>query len=97
MSHPTPYSTLAMVTDYDCWNQSEKEVSVDLVIENLLENALLSEKIIEETAKRIRIEKPFSNSHKALKDALVTQQERVPEIAKQKISLMTKRYWKNQH
>ena len=33
------YSSLSMVTDYDCWNQNCENVSVEMVIENLQENA----------------------------------------------------------
>ena len=29
------YSSLSMVTDYDCWNQNCENVSVEMVIENL--------------------------------------------------------------
>jgi 5'-methylthioadenosine phosphorylase len=32
------YATLALVTDYDCWHQSEKSVTVDAVLAQLEEN-----------------------------------------------------------
>ena len=32
------YSTIAMVTDYDCWHENEEDVSVELVIQNLKKN-----------------------------------------------------------
>ena len=33
------YATLALVTDYDCWHESEQEVSIELVFAVMAENA----------------------------------------------------------
>src|SRR5258706_14684041 len=33
------YATLAMVTDYDCWHESEEAVTVEMVVSNLMRNA----------------------------------------------------------
>ncbi len=33
------YSTLALVTDYDCWHPDHDSVTVDLIVANLLQNA----------------------------------------------------------
>ena len=41
-----PYSTLAFVTDYDCWNESEAGVSADLVLTTLGKNAELAPRIV---------------------------------------------------
>ena len=34
------YATLALVTDFDCWHESEEDVSVDAVLEVLRRNAV---------------------------------------------------------
>jgi len=82
-----------MVTDYDCWNQNCENVSVDMVIENLQENANFAKSIISAVAKRISSSRPSSTFHDALRDALVTPKEHVPDKTKSKISLFTKKYW----
>lgn len=41
-----PYCTIAFVTDYDCWHESEAAVSVDIVLSTLKRNAELAPKII---------------------------------------------------
>ncbi len=87
------YSSLSMVTDYDCWNQNCKSVSVEMVIENLQENANFAKSIISAAAKTISIIRPSSPFHNALKDALVTPKEHVPETTKSKINLFTNKYW----
>jgi len=39
------YVTMAMVTDYDCWNEEEECVNVDMVVEHLSKNAEVAKKI----------------------------------------------------
>ena len=87
------YSSLSMVTDYDCWNQNCESVSVEMVIENLQENANFAKSIISAAAKTISIIRPSSPFHNALKDALVTPKEHVTEKTKSKINLFTNKYW----
>ena len=92
------YSSLSMVTDYDCWNQNCENVSVEMVIENLQENASFAKSIISAVAKRISSLRPSSSFHDSLKNALVTPKEHVPSKTKDKIKLFTDKYWikKNQ-
>ena len=40
------YATLAFVTDYDVWHESEEEVSVELVLRNLLANVEMGRRMI---------------------------------------------------
>ena len=87
------YSSLSMVTDYDCWNQNSDDVSVDMVIKNLYENANFAKSIISAIAKRISSLRPSSSFHNALKNALVTPKEHVSEKTKSKIKLFTDKYW----
>jgi len=87
------YSSLSMVTDYDCWNQNCESVSVEMVIENLQENANFAKSIISAAARRISSSRPSSPFHDSLKNALVTQKEHVPGTTKRKINLFTSKYW----
>ena len=87
------YSSLSMVTDYDCWNQNCESVSVEMVMENLQENANFAKLIILAAAKRISLSRPLSPFHDSLKDALVTPKEHVPDKTKSKINLFTNKYW----
>ena len=87
------YSSLSMVTDYDCWNQNCESVSVEMVIKNLQENANFAKLIISAAAKRISLSRPSSHFHDSLKDALVTPKEYVPDTTKRKINLFTNKYW----
>lgn len=87
------YATIAMSTDYDCWHEDHDSVTVDMIIQNLQTNASLAEKIICEAVKEIGKIEPLSNSHDALKDAIITPKEKIPNEILSKIDLLTKKYW----
>ncbi len=87
------YTSLSMVTDYDCWHNEEESVSVEMVIENLNANAKQATKIIEATAKKISSIRPASASHSSLKDGLMTSKDKVTSSARKKVNLFTAPYW----
>ena len=87
------YASLSMVTDYDCWNQSQDEVNVEMIIENLRINTLVANKIVYETAKRIDDERPNSKAHQALRDGLMTSKENASKQAESKVKIFTDSYW----
>jgi 5'-methylthioadenosine phosphorylase len=64
-----------------------------MVIENLQENANFAKSIISAVAKRVSSLRPPSSFHNALKEALVTPEEHVPDKTKSKIKLFTDKYW----
>jgi 5'-methylthioadenosine phosphorylase len=87
------YSTLAMVTDYDCWHQEHDSVTVEMVIDNLRTNADLAQNIIAMTAERIGALRPPSAAHHALRHALMTPAAAVPEQTRRRTALFTDPYW----
>lgn len=86
------YATLALVTDYDCWHPDHDSVTVEMVIGNLQRNAVNAQKVIRETVRRIHENPPVSAAHSALKYAILTHLDKVPEATKQKLSLILKKY-----
>ena len=87
------YSTLAMVTDYDCWHQEHDSVTVEMVIDNLRANAALAQTIVKAAAERIAAMRPASSSHQALRNALMTPKQHVPDPTRRKVNLFTAPYW----
>ena len=87
------YTSLSMVTDYDCWHESHESVTVEMVIDNLKVNAELGSKIVKFAAKRISSLRPTSQSHTCLKDGLMTSKANVPIATQEKIKLFTNNYW----
>jgi 5'-methylthioadenosine phosphorylase len=69
------YTTLALVTDYDCWHPHEAHVSADLALANLAMNAANAQHVIRVLAQRLHQAPPHSAAHTALSKALVTRPE----------------------
>ncbi|NDJ18901.1 S-methyl-5'-thioadenosine phosphorylase [Myxacorys almedinensis] len=86
------YATLALVTDYDCWHSDHDSVTVDMVIANLQRNAVNAQKVIQETVRRLTQNPPPSEAHSALKYAILTPLDKIPDAAKEKLNLLLKKY-----
>lgn len=75
------YTTLAMVTDYDCWHPREANVNANMALANLLKNAGRAQQVVAEAIRLLGAEQPVSDAHSALKNALVTQPDAMaPEV-----------------
>ena len=75
------YTTLALVTDFDCWHPREAHVSADMALANLFKNAGRAQRVAAELIRLLGIEQPASDAHTALKNALVTQPDAMaPEV-----------------
>jgi len=87
------YTTIAMVTDYDCWREEEEEVSVEAIIANLNYNAENAKKIIKEMVQKLP-EARDCDCHNALKCAIITQPDLIPPKTKDKLNLIINKYIK---
>ena len=85
------YQSMAMVTDYDCWKESEEEVSVDMVIGHLMANADLAKKVVRQLIPRIP-EKRACQCGSALANAILTQKESISEGAIEKLEPIVGKY-----
>jgi 5'-methylthioadenosine phosphorylase len=85
------YSTLALVTDYDCWHPDHASVTVDMIISNLLQNAKTAQQVIANAVARLPIDRTCECAH-ALKHALITRPEHVPAATKTKLKPIVGKY-----
>ena len=85
------YATLALVTDYDVWHQSEAEVSVDLVIANLMKNVAITQALLPDVTARIPPSQAC-NCQAALERAIITSHDLIPGEAKLRLSAIIGRY-----
>ncbi|MEO0842485.1 MAG: S-methyl-5'-thioadenosine phosphorylase [Cyanobacteria bacterium J06643_5] len=88
------YTTLALVTDYDCWHPEHDSVTVEMVVGNLQKNAVNAQKVIQETVKRVSQNPPESEAHSALKNALFTHLDKAPIKTKEKLKVILQKYLK---
>ena len=87
------YATLALVTDYDCWHPDHDSVTVEMIIGNLQKNAVNAQLVIKETVKQLSANPPESIAHSALKFAILTPPDKIPAATKEKLALLTKKYF----
>ncbi|MFC1703652.1 S-methyl-5'-thioadenosine phosphorylase [Candidatus Omnitrophota bacterium] len=87
------YATLAAVTDYDCWFQSAEEVTVDMVIQNLLNNVDASKRVIKNVLRDIG-NKKSCKCNSALKDAIITNKDCIPKEIKKDLRVIIGKYVK---
>ncbi|HVS31921.1 MAG TPA: S-methyl-5'-thioadenosine phosphorylase [Thermoanaerobaculia bacterium] len=66
------YSPMALVTDYDCWHQSEEAVSVEKILGYLRANAEMAQKILRSAISRVARRQRDCPCGSALQFAIVT-------------------------
>ncbi len=85
------YTTIALVTDYDCWHPQHDAVTVTDVLENLRKNMENAQKLLRGAVKRLPIERSCKCG-RALKHAIMTDLTKVPEETRRKLELLLKKY-----
>ena len=90
------YTSVAMVTDYDCWHEDHEDVSVEQVIKTLLSNADNARKMIVEVVKNfenfIDTKDPANN---CLDTAIITDRSHWTESTKQELKNIAGRVLKS--
>ncbi len=87
------YSTLAAVTDYDCWYPAHASVTIDMVITNLRNNIENAKMILVETLKNIGKERTCKCKD-ALKFAIVTDRKFISAKIKKDLQIIIRKYLK---
>ena len=85
------YTTLAFVTDYDVWHDTEEEVTVEMVIQNLTHNVATAQGII----RRMLAEIPDNRTcgcESALKNAVITSRESITKDAQNRLGILVNKY-----
>jgi len=85
------YALVAMVTDYDCWKEDD-EVTVDLIIQNLMANADNAKKLL--AAVLPRVAQIPNESAQALKGAIFTNPSAMRPATKKKLWPLIRKYVK---
>jgi len=87
------YSTLACITDYDCWHPDHASVTLEMVISNLQKNVDNAKKIICQVIKELNPQHNCSCGE-ALKFAIVTDRKLIPLKVKQDLNIIIGKYVK---
>jgi 5'-methylthioadenosine phosphorylase len=85
------YTTIALVTDYDCWHPEHDQVTVEMIIGNLVQNAKTAQQVIAGAVDAL----PFDRSCEcatALKHAIITRPEAVPAAVRRDLAPIVGKY-----
>jgi 5'-methylthioadenosine phosphorylase len=85
------YTTMALVTDYDCWHPDHDAVTVADIIQNLTMNSVNAQKLIRAAVNRLPVERTCKCST-ALQHAILTDLKNAPAETKAKLDLLLKKY-----
>jgi 5'-methylthioadenosine phosphorylase len=75
------FGTLALATDYDCWNEQAGDVEIEHVLAVLKRNVDLAQRTIRRAVAELAQERSCA-CRSALKDAIITERSRIPKKVK---------------
>ena len=87
------YATLALVTDYDCWHEGHDEVTVEMIVANLAQNARTAQQMIADTVGRLPIGRTCECAT-ALATAIITRPDTIPDHVKRHLAPIIGKYIK---
>jgi len=85
------YSTIALVTDYDCWHPAHDAVTVAEVVENLHRNSENAQKIIRSAVRRLPVDRTCKCKD-ALQNAIMTDLKKAPPETLKSLGVILERY-----
>jgi 5'-methylthioadenosine phosphorylase len=87
------YVSLSMVTDYDCWHETEEAVSGESVMEVVRQNARMSQEVVREMLKRVgAAHSRDCLCAEALKYSLITERDLIPAETKKNLAPIIGKY-----
>jgi 5'-methylthioadenosine phosphorylase len=85
------FATAALVTDYDCWHQTEEAVTIDAVLGYLRSNAEMARKVIASAVASMPVERTCGCGA-ALAEAIITDRSAIPRATRETLGLLVGRY-----
>ena len=85
------FATLALATDYDCWNSGHADVVIEDVLATLSRNVATAQDIIRRAARKLAHPRACSCAH-ALKDAIITDRSLIPEKVRRELDVIVGKY-----
>ena len=85
------YTTLALVTDYDCWHESHDDVTVEMIIEILNQNAAAAQRVVAEMVARLPVDRSCECAN-ALGSAIITRPDLIPASVKRDLAPIIGKY-----
>ena len=87
------YSTLALVTDYDCWHEGHDAVTVEMIIATLTQNAVTAQQVVASAVARLPVDRECECAT-ALASAIITRPGLIPSDVKRDLAPIIGEYIK---
>ena len=85
------FGTLALATDYDCWNDQAGDVEIEHVLTVLKQNVALAQRTIARAAAELSAPR-VCGCVSALKDAIITERARIPKKIRTELQPLIGKY-----
>ena len=85
------YTTMALVTDYDCWHPDHDAVTVEMIIENLTHNAKTAQQVVAAAVARYA-GRQGCQCGTALATAIITRRDAIPAAVKHDLAPIIGKY-----
>ncbi len=85
------YTTIALVTDFDCWHDSEADVDVSAVIAVVKKNVELARRVVVELATALAAAPPISAAG-CMQHAVMTHKDAISADARRRLQLLIGKY-----
>ncbi len=85
------YATLALVTDYDCWHPDHDQVTVEMIVGNLIRNAETAQAVVRAVVERLPVDRACECAT-ALASAIITRPEAIPPATREELAPLVARY-----
>jgi 5'-methylthioadenosine phosphorylase len=86
------YAVMALVTDYDCWHEGEREVDIGSVLRVLNENVAVAQKAVAKLAPLVAGKPRACGCAHAAKDAIITDRTMIPRKLAADLHLLFGKY-----
>jgi 5'-methylthioadenosine phosphorylase len=80
------YATIALATDYDCWNEEHANVTVEEVIRTLTDNVQKAKRVLARAVPALAAEARTCACGKALESAIMTRPDAIPAEARERLA-----------
>ena len=85
------YATVALVTDYDCWHETEEAVTVEAILATLHQNVALAKRMLKTIVPMLAPDR-LCPCQQALRNAIVTAPQHISASARNRLNLFIAPY-----
>jgi 5'-methylthioadenosine phosphorylase len=85
------YGMMAVVTDYDCWNETAETVTAEMVVGNLMKTMEVAKKALRHAIINLPSQRDCCCS-RALENAIITTPDLIPDKIKKDLNLIIGKY-----